>query len=50
MTQAINLAAWVLCFLVGGLLFGDFIRTELSFKRPKKDAHTEQEVSDHDPN
>ncbi len=48
MTQVINFVAWALCFVAGGFLFGDFIRTELSFKSHSKDAHTEQEVSDHD--
>ncbi|MEA4934179.1 MAG: hypothetical protein VB071_11480 [Lawsonibacter sp.] len=48
MTQAITLAAWILCFFVGGLLVTDFIRTELSFKQQKKDTHTEQEVSGYD--
>ena len=32
----INIVAWVLCGVVGFLLFGDFIRTEIQFAKEKK--------------
>ena len=41
-----NVAAWVLCAVVGGLLFSDFIRTELRFRREQKDG--EKEADGHD--
>lgn len=31
----INIVAWVLCGVVGFLLFGDFIKTEMQFKKEK---------------
>ena len=39
----INIVAWALCGVVGFLLFGDFIKTEIQLKKaPKK------EVKDHE--
>lgn len=39
-----NTVAWVLCAVVGILLFSDFIRTELRFRREQE----EKEASGHD--
>lgn len=36
MATIINIAAWVLCGVVGFLLFGDFIKTEIQFAKEKK--------------
>lgn len=38
MAGIINTIAWILCFVVGFLLFGDFIRTEMYFAKEKKEA------------
>lgn len=36
--QICNIVAWVLCGVVGFILFGDFIRTEIkAFKDSKKE-------------
>ena len=36
MATIINIAAWALCGVVGFLLFGDFIKTEIQFAKEKK--------------
>ena len=38
MAGIINTVAWILCFIVGFLLFGDFIRTEIYFAKEKKES------------
>ena len=45
MATIINTVAWVLCGVVGFLLFGDFIKTELQLK---KEQNTQKEVGDHE--
>ena len=35
MATIINIVAWVLCGVVGFLLFGDFIKTEIQYKKEK---------------
>ena len=44
MAMIINAAAWVLCLVVGVLLFGDFIHTEQSLRKGQK----EEEGGSHD--
>lgn len=46
MAMIINAAAWVLCLVVGVLLFGDFIYTEQSLRKGQK----EEEGGSHDGN
>ena len=46
MATIINAAAWILCLVVGALLFGDFIHTEQSLRKGQK----EEEESSHDGN
>lgn len=41
MATIINIVAWVLCGVVGFLLFGDFIKTEIQLK---KEANAQKEV------
>ena len=43
-----NITAWVLCVVVGGLLFGDFIRTELRFRREDKEQKEREEAQSHE--
>lgn len=45
MATIINIVAWVLCGVVGFLLFGDFIKTELQLK---KESNSKKEVSDNE--
>lgn len=45
MAGIINIVAWVLCFVVGFLLFGDFIRTEMQFSKEAKEAAAKKEVT-----
>ena len=46
MVTVINAAAWILCIVMGVLLFGDFIRTEPFFAQEKK-KEAEQEENGH---
>ncbi len=41
----INIVAWVLCGVVGFLLFGDFIKTEMEFKKEK---NAQKEANDNE--
>ena len=45
MATIINTVAWVLCGVVGFLLFGDFIKTEMQFK---KEQNAQKEVRDNE--
>ena len=36
MTELCNIGAWILCLIVGALLFGDFIKTERRFMEEKE--------------
>lgn len=45
MATIINIVAWVLCGVVGFLLFGDFIKTEIQLK---KESNSKKEVSDNE--
>ncbi len=36
MATIINIVAWALCGVVGFLLFGDFIKTEMQLKNQSK--------------
>jgi hypothetical protein len=40
-----NIAAWILCGVVGFLLFSDFIRTEMYFAKQKKEQASKEEVA-----
>ena len=43
MATIINIVAWALCGVVGFLLFGDFIKTEIQLKKGAN-----KEVKDHE--
>ena len=45
MAAIINIIAWVLCFVVGFLLLGDFIRTEMHFAKKRKEEASKKEVA-----
>jgi len=42
MATVINIVAWVLCGVVGFLLFGDFIRTEIQFRKESKNGKEDE--------
>ena len=48
MAGIINTVAWILCFIVGFLLFGDFIRTEIYFAKEKKKQAAQKGVTEHE--
>ena len=49
MTAWINTAAWAACIAAGALLFGDFLRTEMTARHGRTDASSpEREVGGHD--
>ena len=45
MATIINIVAWALCGVVGFLLFGDFIKTEIQLK---KQANSKKEGNDNE--
>lgn len=48
MATIINIVAWVLCFVVGFLLFGDFIRTEMHFAKERKEQEAKKGVTENE--
>jgi len=49
MAAVINIVAWILCIVIGILLFGDFIRTEMQFSKEAKEAAARKEVIGDEP-